>query len=261
MKMKSMLHVITGICIGLWICFPADIPATDGRKDRRIEQPVEESIDIRQATQKKEEQWRREKERRMVRLDTLQRKNADLQSRKSQLVKQVKAARDRVSTREKQWIDIQQISDQIPPFLESLIKTLESRLSEGLPFLLAERRNRISGLKTLTASSDVSVDEKYRKAMEALMIEAEYGFSVDAYPETIAIEGKKVLTEIIRLGRLCLFYLSLDRKRCGFYNVASGLWQPLPAIYTREIQAVLEIGTRRRAAKILTLPLGRIVAP
>jgi hypothetical protein len=55
-----------------------------------------------------------------------------------------------------------------------------------------------------------------------------------------------------------LFFQTLDHKSCGFYNVASAAWQPLPTDYNRSIGAAMEIGAKRRPVELLTLPLGKI---
>jgi hypothetical protein len=95
--------------------------------------------------------------------------------------------------------------------------------------------------------------------MEALLIEAEYGFTTEVYQEEIPVQGETILVNVFRLGRLNLFYLSLDRESCGFYNIAEKSWQPLSPVYLRDIRAAVEIATKRRTAELLTLPLGRIV--
>jgi hypothetical protein len=105
----------------------------------------------------------------------------------------------------------------------------------------------------------VAISEKYRKVMEALLVEAEYGFTIEAYQETITIDGQPLLADIFRLGRISLFYQSLDRKRCGFYNAAKGVWQSLDTVHNPAIQAALDIAAKRRPVELLSLPVGRMV--
>ena len=132
-------------------------------------------------------------------------------------------------------------------------------IDDSLPFLMTERCQRLEKLNNLLATPKVSISEKYRKVMEALLVEAEYGFTIEARQETIEIAGQKRLVNIFRLGRLSLFYQSLDRKECGFYNVAEKLWQPLKAKYNHDIHCALAIAAKQQPAEIISLPLGRMV--
>ncbi|MBU1567791.1 MAG: DUF3450 domain-containing protein, partial [Proteobacteria bacterium] len=94
--------------------------------------------------------------------------------------------------------------------------------------------------------------------LEALLVEAEYGNTIEVYQETIGLDGREVLVDIFRLGRVGLFFQTLDQKSCGFYNVAIAAWQPLATAYNRTLLAAMEIGAKRRPVELLTLPLGRI---
>jgi len=241
----------------LFLC--AGLPALGSDSNQRIEEPVRQSIKTRQATQKTEEKWRLEKEKLVARFEQLQHEQEQLQRRKTDLQQQFESTRTRIVAKEKQLTDIEQISSQIRPFLDKLVKELQLQIADGLPFLTDERRQRIDKLKSLMADPDISISEKYRKVMEALLVEAEYGFTIEAGQETIAVEGQSMLVDIFRLGRLSLFYQSLDRKHCGFYNVADGGWQTLSAVHNREIQTAIDIAAKRRPVELLTLPLGRMV--
>ena len=95
--------------------------------------------------------------------------------------------------------------------------------------------------------------------MEALFIETEYGNTVEVYQQRIMVEGKSILVDIFRLGRISLFFQTLDQTQSGYFNQAQSVWKTLPAEYNREINAAIEIGTKRRSADLLNLPVGRIV--
>jgi hypothetical protein len=94
--------------------------------------------------------------------------------------------------------------------------------------------------------------------MEALLVEAEYGSTIEVYQQTIELDNAPSLVNLFRLGRISLFYQTLDRKQCGFFDVAAADWRPLPAAFNRSIQTAIEIGTKRRPVELLALPLGRM---
>jgi hypothetical protein len=225
---------------------------------RAVKKPVREAIDTRQETQKEEEQWRYERRKLVAVYEQLQQEQKQLQDRKEHLQRQITATRDRIALKAKQLEDIEQISTQIRPFLDELAGRLRQLVSGGMPFLTAERNQRIARLASYMEDPEVSVGEKFRKAMEALLVEAEYGSTIEVYQQTIELDNAPSLVNVFRLGRISLFYQTLDRERCGFYDVAAADWRPLPTTYNRSIQTAIEIGAKRRPVELLTLPLGRM---
>lgn len=252
---KTILLLVCGF---LFCCVSL---TKSGAAASRVEKPVRHAIETRQNTQKEEEQWRLEKEKLLARFEQLQQKEKALIKEKEKRRHQVASARTRIIDKEKQLADIEAISSQIQPFIGEIFNDLKLRVADGLPFLEKERQGRIRRLETLLADPDVVISEKYRKVMEALLVEAEYGFTIEAYQETITIDGQPLLVDIFRLGRISLFYQSLDRKRCGFYNTADAAWQDLDPSFNPVIQPAIDIAAKRRPVELLTLPVGRMVVP
>ena len=147
------------------------------------------------------------------------------------------------------------------PFLKELIDALNAQLSTSLPFLAGEREERIERLEQLMLGPKTSVSEQYRKIMEALLVEAEYGFTTEVNQETISVAGKNLLVNIFRLGRLSLFYQSLDGSECGFFNVVKNDWEPLSVVYRDAVSTAVDITSKRQSVELLTLPVGRLVTP
>ena len=225
----------------------------------RLEKPVRQAIDIRQKTQKGEENWRSEQEQLTAEFEQLTLERDNLQTEDRKLRERNAIMRKRIALKNHQLEDINQISHQIQPFLENRVAELKSSIDNDLPFLTTERKQRVQKLENLMTAPEVSISEKYRKVMEALLVEAEYGFTIEARQDTITIAGRARLVNIFRLGRLNLFYQSLDRKECGFYNVADRAWQPLAVRYNRDIQSALAVAGKQQPAELLKLPLGRMV--
>jgi hypothetical protein len=229
--------------------------------DKQVKQPVSESIRIRQATQQQEEQWRDDKEKLIARYEQLELEQQQLEERKQMLKEKVEAAQTRITAKQQQLDDIQEIQSRIDPLITDLIEVLQRQVDNDLPFLTTERRKRLQRLVELRDDPDVAVSEKFRKVMEAFLVEAEYGNTIEVYQQTIAVADREMLVNIFRLGRISLFFQTLDQKTCGFYNVAASAWLPLPSSYNRTIQAAMDMGAKRRPAEILTLPLGRLRVP
>ena len=237
------------------------LPSTGGETQQRIEKPVQKAIDTRQATQGAESQWRMDQEKLMARYEELEAEKKSLTQQTGELQEQLSEARSRIATKEKQLADIEQISDQIGPFVLELIGRLKTLVADGPPFLMKERERRIERLTGIADDPEVPISEKYRKAMEALLVEAEYGFTIETYQETIEVDGQPRLVDIFRLGRINLFFQSLDQKRCGFFNVAENKWQLLSQKHNQPIHSAIEMAAKRKPVELLDLPVGRLVIP
>ena len=226
--------------------------------ERQVERPVRQSIEVRQSAQQEVDQWRGDKERLTTRFEQLQQESESLTARSEELRQSVAAAEQRLAAKRRQLAEIERITSEIAPFLDELHGQLRAVSSQGPLFLREERQQRIEKLQGLMADPAVSVGEKYRRLMEGLLVEAEYGLSTEVYQEHISLNNTPTLVEVFRLGRLSLFYLTLDQKGCGFYNEATKAWGPLADSHLRPIKAAMAMAGKRQPVELLSLPLGRM---
>lgn len=255
------MRSFTGVLlINAIIAFIGVLPVsgTETGVDKQIKEPVAESIRVRQATQKAEELWRDDKQKLVARFEQLELEQQQLATRKTALEEKTVATAARIAAKEKQLADIEAIQSRIVPMIDSLVEALRQHLDDDLPFLPEERRKRLERLEELRHDPDVAVSEKFRKVMEALLVEAEYGNTIEVYQQTISVDGRDMLANIFRLGRISLFFQTLDSKTCGVFDVAASAWQILPATFNKNIQTAMDIGAKRQPVEILTLPLGRM---
>lgn len=258
MRLTTTVLFLTALQSALWVHSALFVPPCQGADTDQIKKPVAESIRIRQDTQEHEQKWRDDRERLLTRLGTLEEAQKRLILQRTALDEKVAGLKSRIAGKEIQLEDIGAIQKEITPMIAALIEELRNFVAADQPFLGEERRTRLARLVDLRDDPEVPVSEKFRKVLEAMLVETEYGNTIEVYQETIATNGGEMLVDIFRLGRVGLFYQSLDHKSCGFFNVAVSAWQPLPGVYNRSIAAAMEIGAKRRPAELLTLPLGRV---
>ena len=250
----------------LSLLFPWEVPLTataheTGNAYKKIEDPVVQSLEIRRTTQKEEETWRNEKEKLTLYYDQLiDRKNV-LIAQNEKLVKEIAEIEHRIDNREKELEKIEHIQKEIRPLIDHLFGQLHRLITTGLPFLTDERSRRLDRLHELQNDPEVTLSELFRRIMEALLIEAEYGNTIEVYQKMLDLSDKQVLANIFRLGGLALFFQTPDKQICGFFNTASGSWQILPSSYNEDIGKAIEIGKKRHPAEFVNLPLGRIQVP
>ncbi len=225
----------------------------------KIEQPVKESIDIRQESQKTHEKWEQEKASLILAYEKLRFEHQAAQEKNRELVAQKKSMTKQNQTLFKQTQAFLKIKKELFPFLEQMVEQLDTLVANDVPFLKEERSMRLSRLKKMMDDPEVTISEKYRKVMEAIFIEAEYGSTIEVYQEKIKMGGQEVLGNIFRLGRVSLFFLSMDQTSCAYFNVASNVWEPLAEKHLASIQKAVEIAGKRRPVELLSLPLGGLV--
>jgi predicted HicB family RNase H-like nuclease len=252
----------------VWVCFtlvlPAVVPPAWSAEsvNRPISQQatgsVQEAVTVRQATQQQEEQWRDRQQKLVALHEQLQAEQEQLKTTREAFKESISATRRRIAEKEKQLSAVGQIRTRIEPFLHESLAALRKQIDADLPFLPEERRLRVQRLAEVLEDPEVAISEKYRKVLEAWMVEAEYGNTIEVYQQTIGVENSEMLVNVFRLGRVSLFYQTLDQNACGFFDVGAGIWRPLPDDYNRTLTAAIDIGTKRKPAELLCLPLGRI---
>ena len=256
MKFRLTL-LLTGSVVGL--LFAGNQTAAQDFADK-IRQPVQQSVDIRQETQQERERWQTEKEKRIAAYEALEARRAELLATRETIQKHLARQQNRNRELTDQLAKLDAISRDIEPFLEETHARLVEHLRREPALLPEERSRRLDHLRTLLQDPSIDIGEKYRKTMEALFIEAEYGNTVDVYQQTIAIADQPVTVTILRLGRLALFYQSMDAKSCGYYDHGAGKWQPLANRHNKGIRTAMEIARKQRPARMVSLPIGRMVA-
>ncbi|MBA2882197.1 vacuolar-type H+-ATPase subunit I/STV1 [Desulfosalsimonas propionicica] len=259
MKLK-FTAILAGVFLALFLAgtCPAQT-AEGGDTGEKVRSNVFESVQTRKQTQKEREQWQEEKQELTAAYDRLQDKKTRLEKERALLEKKKAAAEKRIAGKEKKLADIEQITEDIEPFILQTADRLEEVVENDLPFLAAEREKRLDRIGELMADPGKSVSEKYRRVMEALLVEAEYGNTIEAYQKSIEVDGRSLRANIFRLGRISLFYQTMDQEECGWFNAAENRWEKLPATHNSNIAAAIDIAAQRQPAELLTLPLGRMV--
>jgi len=150
---------------------------------------------------------------------------------------------------------IAETRQNIVPLLLRMIEVLEEFISLDAPFLQEERLARIDLLKTMMDRPDVSLPDKYRRIMEAYQIEMEYGRTIDTMTETITSNDTPTTVEILRIGRLSIFYQTLDGKESGYWDKQEKQWNPLTDDYNRSIAQGILIAKKQAPPDLIKLPV------
>ena len=146
------------------------------------------------------------------------------------------------------------INRQIFPLMERMIDGLAQSINLDVPFLLEERQGRVADLKGIMERSDVSVAEKFRKVMEAYQIENEFGWTSEYYTQTLTIDDVTRSFNMLRIGRIGLYFQSDDAKVTGRYDIANRQFV-IDDSARNEIRKGLRMARQLIAPELINIPV------
>ncbi len=147
------------------------------------------------------------------------------------------------------------INRQIFPLMERMIDGIEQSIALDIPFLMGERSRRVDNLKEILQRSDVSVSEKFRKVMEAYQIENDYGSSSETYRQSLVIDDTTRDYNMLRIGRIGLYFQSDDSRITGAWDPAAGQYVILGNEHRNEIKKGIRMAKDLIAPELLLLPV------
>ena len=147
------------------------------------------------------------------------------------------------------------IERQITPLMLRMIDGLERFVELDLPFLLTERRDRVERLRTIMDRADVAVSEKFSQVLQAYQIENEYGRTMEAYGDTINVDGTSYIVDVLKMGRVALVYQTSDGAQTGMWDASAGQWEELGDEYTGPVRNGIRMARQQLAPGLLVLPI------
>lgn len=153
---------------------------------------------------------------------------------------------------------MQQLRMALEPYLDETLQRLEAFVASDLPFLAQERADRLHFLTDSLADPDLDLSEKLRRVLEGLKAEADYGNNIEVTSEKLELEGGETQVDVLRLGRVALFYMTRDGRNLGRWDASKKSWVAIDRDYASSLQLAMDIAAHKRAAELVELPLGRI---
>ena len=147
------------------------------------------------------------------------------------------------------------VRQEIVPLIVEMVDVLEQFVELDHPMLEQERRSRVQSLRSIIGRADVDIAEKYRRVIEAYQIEAEYGQTLEAYEAQALVQGREITVDYLRVGRVGLFYLSLDRQQAGIWDSQARDWQQLPNQYLEDLDFAIRVAREQAPPNLIDLPL------
>lgn len=253
-----MSHSQRGLLVAVALCLGAVCVLAQDNDADRARQATAEAIDTRQQTQQQQDNWSDEKAALVARYRTARANVEWLGKRRDEEQSRLTAIQQRVAELDRRLAEADRLTGSMQDTLQVIYDRLAVSVDNSLPFLPVERQQRLTSLAAELVRPDVSAAEKLRRLLEALQVEAGYAGTVEVYQDQIEVAGAQLHADILRLGRVALFWRTPDGKRVGTYDQGHGQWQELSAGESRPIALAMEMATRMRPVEITALPLGRI---
>jgi hypothetical protein len=253
--------MIQRILITMALFMLLGIPSAFGQQSpEQVQEKVTQVMNTESDVNKEAEEWLWEKQAVIQEIRDEKYRVTWLQYRQEKNRQYIAKAKQNIEDLEFKKDELNKLRRELEPYLEGVILRLEDFIAQDLPFLPGERDKRIAALKTSMDNYDLALSEKLRRVFEeGLQIETQYGSLVEAIEgETLNIEGVETQVIILMLGRLGMFYMSLDEEQIGVYNQKTGQWEPLPDNMVRDISLAVEIAEAKRTVEIVKLPLGAV---
>jgi len=173
----------------------------------------------------------------------------------SELERLTAAQRDTLASLDSQIATLDETARGIAPMFRDMLDTLERFVARDLPYLTTEREARLASLARTLDDPESPPAHKLRRLIEAYQVELEYGRTIEAYGDTIEIDGKATVVDLLRIGRLMLFYRLPDGAGAGIFDAEAGRFRPGDAELERQVARGLKVAANRVAPMLLALPV------
>ena len=155
----------------------------------------------------------------------------------------------------RQTEEIENIETGALPLMIKMTSTLGEIIDVDVPFLTAEREQRVASLSALIDRADVTAGEKFRRIMEAYLVEVDYGRTIEAYRGELAMSGEARTVDFLRIGRVGLYYQTLDGEESGHWSERRGEFERLDDSARRPIMLGLRVARKQAPPELLSLPI------
>jgi len=136
-----------------------------------------------------------------------------------------------------------------------MIDNLEKFVELDVPFLMDERIERIAFLRNMMGLANVAVSEKFSQVMQAYQVENSYGTTLDTYSDLIELNGRSVLVDMLKFGRVSLVFQTANGDVTGVWDNKGRDWVILGDEYRTEVRDALRMARKTKTPDLVRLPV------
>jgi len=171
-----------------------------------------------------------------------------------QLQKTLAAQEDKKQDLLNQIDNVKTTQQQILPLIQQMIDTLSQFVQLDLPFNVEQRTLAVDELKQLIADPQVSMPEKFSRLLTQYQEEKSYSHSTNAYQGQLTDSSNRQVT-FLRIGRLALYYQTLDGLESGYWDARNNVWGKLATSYNVHIKKAIKVALNKVVPSTMLLPI------
>ena len=251
LKMRSILKVLLVTASASLLCFQV-IPVSANEKAINLQSDINQEASL---SQEKINDYDDEANAAAKSYAAALQRAESLNIYNGQLRRLIESQQKEIRSIKRQTEEIESIETGALPLMLEMTETLNQLIEGDIPFLTQERRDRVENLKRLIDRADVTAGEKYRRIMEAYLIEADYGRTIESYRGELDMGGTPRTVDFLRVGRIGLYYQTLDSEETGNWDKADRQWEVLEDEYRRSVRDGLRIARKQSPPTLLRLPV------
>lgn len=172
-----------------------------------------------------------------------------------QLQKLIAKQDGRLASLKSQLLKLDDTERDITPLMVEMVDTLNEFVGLDLPFKADERVERLEALTETLDDPELSVASKYRSILDAYKAENDYGRTIGTYREELMSGATPRMVDFVHLGRVALYYQSLDGGETGHWNQEKNSWEELSDRYSAPVRQAIRIAREQSAPQLLSLPV------
>ncbi len=171
-----------------------------------------------------------------------------------QLQEQVNGQQTEIASIQSQLVEIETTQREVLPLMERMVATLAQFVAADIPIYIEERTKRVQDLQDLMGQANVAISEKYRRILEAYLIELQYGSTLAAYEGTLGNGADARTVQFVQLGRISLMYQTLDGTETGYWDTQAKNWV-IDDSYAESVAQALSVARQEGAPELLNVPV------
>jgi len=130
----------------------------------------------------------------------LQQQHQQLELKKTEQTLRIDSEQKTIEQLTRTIEESKRLTGEMTPFLAETFALITQQVEQDLPFLSQERQLRLDHLSEGLADPQLAVGEKFRRVMEVLRVETEYGVDIEVAQQSLVIDGRDLLMNQLRIG-------------------------------------------------------------
>ncbi|MGB0513606.1 MAG: DUF3450 domain-containing protein [Wenzhouxiangellaceae bacterium] len=170
--------------------------------------------------------------------------------------RQVAAQRREIESLTEDINNIASLQRAVQPLMQDMVDALDQVVQSDLPFLLSERRSRVTRLQNLMEDPSSSPAQRYRMIIEAFQIEAEYGRTIEAYRADIETSERLFENvDVLRIGRYALVFKTDNDEVLKRFDADSRRWVDLDKSFLEPVKTAMRVAREQIPPELLYVPV------